>query len=105
MECLFGFKQPQPERGARFSVLNSVKSRSSLSFYAMVTAGIPRLLKATAGTLGESLLAGKNLPDTVIDCVRIDDEEALVPDLRTIQGIVESGWEERRHPGVRLPGA
>lgn len=95
MECLLGFKQPQHERGARISVLNSVKGGSSLSFYAMVTAGIPRLIKTDAGTLGKSLLTGKNLPDTVADRVRIGDEEGLIPDLETIQGIVEAGWGGR----------
>lgn len=93
MESLFGFGLPQGERGARISVLNSVKRGSTLSFYAIVTAGIPRLIRADADALGESLLATKNLPDVVADCVQIGNEEALVPDLEIVQAMIESNWE------------
>jgi chemosensory pili system protein ChpC len=93
MECLCGFRLPQSERGARISVLNSVKSSSALKFFAMVTAGIPRLISADADALGESLLALRSLPDTVADCVQIGNEEALIPDLGVIQTMVESSWD------------
>ena len=96
MESLCGFGLPQSERGARISVLNSVKRGSGLPFYAMVTAGIPRLMSANADALGESLLATRSLPDTVADCVQIGNEEAFIPDLEIIQTMVESSWNDHK---------
>jgi len=92
VESLCGFGSPQGERGARISVLNSVNGSSALPFYAMVTAGIPRLIKADADALGDSMLAARSLPDTVADCVQIGNEEALIPNLEIIQTLVESSW-------------
>lgn len=97
MEHLCGFGLPQGELGARISVLNSVKSGATLPFYAMVTAGIPRLISADTDGLGESLLATRSLPDTVADCVQIGNEEALIPDMEIIQSRVESTWDEFKH--------
>ncbi len=94
MESLCGFGLPQSERGARISVLNSVKRGSGLSFYAIVTAGIPRLMNADGDVLGQSLLASRSLPDTVADCVQIGNEEALIPDLEIIQTMIESSWND-----------
>jgi chemosensory pili system protein ChpC len=94
LESLFGFDLPQSERGTRISVVNSVKAGSPLSFYAMVTAGIPRLISADADALGDSLLASRNLPDTVADVVQIGNEEALIPNLETIEQSIGSVWAE-----------
>lgn len=94
MEALCGFSLPQSERGARISILNSVKPGAALSFYAMVTAGIPRLFSADDDALGESLLAARTLPDSVSDCIQIGNEEALIPNLEIIQGVIEAGWAE-----------
>ncbi len=96
MESMCGFGLPQSTRGARISVLNSVKPAGGLAFYAMVSAGIPRLVNADADALGESLKAAKNLPDTVADCVRIGNEEALIPNLEVIQSMVEAAWSANK---------
>lgn len=94
MEALCGSGLPQGERGARIAILNSVRPGSSLSFYAMVTSGIPRLFSADADALGESLLPVRSLPDTVADCIQIGNEEALIPDLEIIQTMAEEAWSE-----------
>lgn len=96
MEALCGYGLPQSERGARISILNSVRPGASQPFYAMVTAGIPRLINADEDALGESLLAARSLPDTVADCIQIGNEEALIPDLEVIQAMIESSWTESR---------
>ena len=93
MERLCGFSLPQGERGSRISVVNSVSTDASLPFYAMVTAGIPRLFSADADALGGSMLSAKNLPDTVADCVQIGSEEALIPNLEIIQRLVAESWK------------
>jgi chemosensory pili system protein ChpC len=92
MESLCGFGLPQSERGTRISIVNSVRPNSALPFYAMVTAGIPRLISADEDALGESLLAVRSLPDTVADCIQIGNEEALIPDLEAIQAMIETSW-------------
>jgi chemosensory pili system protein ChpC len=96
IESMCGFGMTQSERGARISVLNSVRPASALPFFAMVTAGIPRLISATADDLGDSLLATRSLPDTVADFVQIGNEQAIIPDLETIQRLVESAWSKFR---------
>ena len=96
MESLCGFALPQGESGARISIMNSVKGGSGLPFYAMVTAGIPRLINADAEALGDSTLTARSLPDTVADCVQIGNEEALIPNLEIIQTLVESSWAKFR---------
>lgn len=96
MESLCGFGLPQSERGARISIVNSVKPRSALPFYAAVTAAIPRLISADPDALGDSLLAVRALPDTVADCIQIGNEEALIPDLEIIQTLIETSWADFR---------
>jgi hypothetical protein len=60
----------------------------------MVTVGIPRLFNADADNLGDSIAAERTLPDTVADCVQIDNEEALIPNIAVIQALVEKAWEK-----------
>lgn len=96
LERLCGYELPQGERGSRISVFNSVRAETQVPFYAIVTTGIPRLFSADADALGDSVLAEKNLPDVVADCVRIGSEEALIPDLEVLQVVVEQAWREAR---------
>ena len=70
-----------------------MSAETSLPFYAMVTAGIPRLLNADADALGESIANARTLPETVADCVQIGSEEALIPNLAVIQALVERTWK------------
>jgi chemosensory pili system protein ChpC len=93
MESLCGHSLPQSEHGARISVLNSVQMQSEMPFYAMVTSDIPRLIHADVDALGESLAATRTLPESVADCVQIGSEEALIPDLDIVQGLVASAWK------------
>ncbi len=93
MERLCGFNLPQSERGARISVLNSVQADSDMPFYAIVTAGIPRLFSADEEALGPSLMAANNLPGTVADCVQIGSEQALIPNLEVVQTVVSEVWK------------
>ena len=94
MERICGLELPQGERGARISILNSVKAQSTLPFFAIVTAGIPRLFSADTDALGDSILESMSLPNTVEDCVRIGSEEALIPNLEIIQALLEDAWKK-----------
>jgi chemosensory pili system protein ChpC len=92
IERLCGYSLPQGASGSRIAVVNSVSAESNLPFFAMVTAGIPRLFIADADHLGESIAAARTLPDTVADCVQIGSEEALIPNIAVIQGLVDETW-------------
>jgi len=92
IERLCGYSLPQGERGSRISILNSVNAETNLPFFAMVTAGIPRLFNADADALADSIAAARTLPDTVADCVQFGSEEALIPNLSVIQALVEKTW-------------
>lgn len=94
MERICGFELPQGARGARISIINSVKQQSALPFFAIVTSGIPRLFSADADALGDSILENRSLPNTVEDCVRIGNEEALIPNLEIIQTLLEEAWQK-----------
>jgi len=92
IQRLCGYSLPRGERGARICILNSVNAEANLPFFAMVTAGIPRLFNADSDTLSDSIAAARTLPDTVADCVQIGSEEALIPNLTVIQELVEKSW-------------
>jgi chemosensory pili system protein ChpC len=96
LEGLLGVEAPQTRAGARISVFNTVKSQTDLPFFAALTAGIPSLFNADADTLGESLSSGKDLPDTVADCVKAGEDEALIPQLEAIQTLIEDAWTDCR---------
>ncbi len=95
MERLCGFNLPQGGRAARISILNSVQADSDMPFYAIVTAGIPRLFSADEEALGPSLMAANNLPDTVADCVQIGSEQALIPNMEVVQTVVSGVWKSQ----------
>ena len=92
IERLCGYNLPRGERGSRICILNSVSAEPNLPFFAMVTAGIPRLFNANADTLSDSIAAARTLPDTVADCVQIGRDEALIPNLTVIQALVGKTW-------------
>lgn len=92
IERLCGYSLPKSARGARIAILNSVSADSKLPFFAMVTAGIPRLFIADADDLGDSIAAARALPETVADCVQIGSEEALIPNIAVIQALVDKTW-------------
>ncbi len=94
MERLSGFDLPETGHGSRIAIFNSVKVQSLLPFYATVTAGIPRLFNADAEVLGDSLRSEKPPADTVADWVQLGGEEALIPNLETIQTLVEEVWKK-----------
>jgi chemosensory pili system protein ChpC len=82
--------------GARISVVNSVKKNSKVPFFAMLTSGIPRLFNAEADTLGDSVLVDKEFTEVVADAVQIGSEQALIPNLEIIQGMIEVEWAKYR---------
>jgi chemosensory pili system protein ChpC len=90
IELLCDYPVPANLVYSRLMIINSVRPDSSLPFYAVVTAGLPR-----------PVMFGNHLVDEVEACslqalqcrVFIGREQAVIPDLDHIQGLVEQHWE------------
>ena len=93
MESMCGQALPESGRNARIAIVNSTRYRAKLDFYAIVTAGIPRLINADNDTLGKAVDVD-DLPDTVASQVQIGSERALIPDLQQVQLHIEQAWAE-----------
>lgn len=91
IELLCNYPVPANLVYSRLLIMNSVRPDSILPFYAVVTAGLPR-----------PVLFGNQLVDEVEACslqalqcrVFIGREQAVIPDLDYIQGLVEKHWEK-----------
>lgn len=91
IELLCNYPVPANLVYSRLLIMNSVRPDSILPFYAVVTAGLPR-----------PVLFGNQLVDEVEACslqalqcrVFIGREQAVIPDLDYIQGLVEKHWEQ-----------
>lgn len=76
---------------ARIAVFNSVQADSGLSFYAVVTAGIPQLKRVTTEALQE--VPGE-AADGVLSQVKLGDIQAVIPDLAALESAVAEGWRQ-----------
>ncbi len=90
IELLCDYPVPANLVYSRLMIINSVRPDSTMQFYAVVTAGLPR-----------PVLFSNDLVDDVEACalqalqcrVFIEREQAVIPDLDYIQGLVEQYWD------------
>lgn len=75
---------------ARIAVLNTVHSDSGLSFYALVTAGIPQLKRVNADLLQE--VAAEDVTGTLSQ-VQVGEIPAVIPDLAALESVVADCWK------------
>lgn len=86
LEALCGIRVPSNPVFSRLMIVNSVRKDSRLRNYAIVTAGLPGLIQFGYDTAEEH----SDLEEDVLKCaVRIGSEEAVIPDLGFLQGLVE----------------
>jgi chemosensory pili system protein ChpC len=86
LEAFCGIRVPSNPVFSRLMIVNSVRDDSPVQNYAIVTAGLPGLIQF-----------GYDTPDSFADfeedglkCqVRIGNEEAIIPDLDYLQGLLE----------------
>ena len=72
-------------KNARIAVINTIgKHQSSLSFFAIVTQGIPRLVKVSED-ISQDLKKTKKKAETAL--VKIDGEEAVIPDIEFLESL------------------
>jgi len=76
---------------SKLMILNSVREGSSISNYAIVTAGLPSLMQFGADTADQTEICR----DDGLKCiVRVGDEEAIIPDLDYLQKMLEGAFEQ-----------
>ena len=85
---LAGLGVDQPGLGSKVAVLKALAGNSRTPFFAVVTQGFPRLVtvaRDSLSTLGED---GDVLPTGVLARVQLNEDEALIPDLEALEGLV-----------------
>ena len=89
LEILCGPKGSTNLVQSRLLIVNSVRPDSPLRFYAIVAAGLPRLMQfddSLADSVEES-----SIPELLCR-VYIDHQCAVIPDLDYLQGLLEQHW-------------
>ena len=89
LEVLCGPKARVNLVQSRLLIVNSVRRDSPLRFYAILAAGLPRLMlfdDKQAGSIEPS-----NIPELLCR-VYIDRQCAVIPDLDYLQGLLEQHW-------------
>ena len=93
LEAVCGMNVPSNPVFSRLMVVNSVNPDSQLKHYAIVTAGLPGLIQFGDDTADEVADYGK---DGLQCIVRIGGEQAVIPDLPYLQGLLEKCLDEAR---------
>jgi chemosensory pili system protein ChpC len=87
LEILCGHKVPANMACSRLIIVNSVRPDSPLRFYAMVAAGLPRLIQFDS----EMVQRVETCELESLHCrVVVDGEKAVIPNLEHIQGLLEA---------------
>ena len=86
LEALCGDRLPANLVYSRLMIINSMRPDSAIRFYAIVAAGLPRLVQ-----LDDSMLQGMETSTLeVVQCrVSVGQKTAIIPDLDYIQGLLE----------------
>lgn len=86
LEALCGIRVPSNPVFSRLMIVNSVRRESKVKNYAIVTAGLPGLIQFGHDTPDEY----SDFEEEGLQCmVRIGNEEAIIPDLDHLQGMLE----------------
>lgn len=94
---MVGLASGQGEPGNRVLVLKALGGNPSHPYFAIVTQGYPRLVTVSQATL-EQLHDGQSLPTCVLARVRLNEDEALVPDLEQAEMMIEQALETIQTP-------
>ena len=86
LEAICGLNVPSNPVFSRLMIINSVNPGSPLKYFAIVTAGLPGLIQFGDDTADEVVDYGN---DGLKCIVRIGSEQAVIPDLPYLQGLLE----------------
>ncbi|NIR28358.1 MAG: chemotaxis protein CheW [Gammaproteobacteria bacterium] len=88
-ERLLGREAGPPGAGSGVAVLNAIGGDPALRFLALVTNGIPRLVRVERGNIQADEGLGKILPKVARMTVSYSGETALIPDLDVLESMVK----------------
>lgn len=86
LEVLCGEKVPANLVYSRIIIVNSIRPESPVRFYAIVAAGLPKLIRFDEVAAGDTEISTL---DTLQCRVTVNHETAVIPDLGYIQGLLE----------------
>ncbi|MDX1451325.1 MAG: chemotaxis protein CheW [Oleiphilaceae bacterium] len=85
-EIANGAKSVKPSKDARIAVINTIGEHSEkLPFFAIVTQGIPRLVKVSDELIKKSRKKGG---DADLMLVRLDGEDAVIPNVTHLESLL-----------------
>lgn len=79
-----GIAEEQGGLGSKVIVLKALGGDTKHPYFAVLTQGFPRLVTVTDAAMTR-LDAGEEMPDGVMSRVRLNEDEALVPDLEDLE--------------------
>jgi chemosensory pili system protein ChpC len=91
-EAAKGGSAMPPVAESRIAIINTIRGEGSVPFYAMVTAGIPRLYRVSHDCIEER--EGRDVDDEGTELCRalIDGEAVVVPDLDALEELIARYW-------------
>ncbi len=91
LETLCGMETEDNQVFSRLMIVNSVRPESPVSHYAIVTSGLPGMIQFS----GDMATDVKAYQGDALKCtVEIGSEEASIPDLDYLQGLLEEQFSE-----------
>lgn len=79
-----GIAEEQGGLGSKVIVLKALGGDTKHPYFAVLTHGFPRLVTVTDAAMAR-LDEGEDMPDGVLSRVRLNEDEALVPDLEDLE--------------------
>lgn len=80
-----GISEEQGGLGSKVIVLKAMGGDTKRPYFAVLTQGFPRLVTVTDAALSRLDESGDELPDGVLSRVRLNDDDAVVPDLDDLE--------------------
>lgn len=80
-----GLAAEQGGLGSKVIVLKALGGDPRRPFFALLTQGFPRLVTVTDAALAHEAADADGLPDGVLSRVRLNEDDALVPDLVALE--------------------
>ncbi|QKQ24880.1 chemotaxis protein CheW [Candidatus Reidiella endopervernicosa] len=89
MEVVLGQEAPEVDARSRIAVVNTLYQKQGMPFFAVLTQGIPRLVRASLDNLSPADSGGKQMVSAE---VTLDGESAVIPNLEQLEAAIkESG--------------